>query len=93
MGIQSSIRDGCVRIMDAIADPDLPLLVSSYLTWVTEALGAVSPDRKRPDLYDETSTYAHVPGRVALLLRQPVGRPGRLDRPNWDEMPDVRSRF
>ena len=81
VGIHSSIRDGCVRIMDAIADPDLPLLVSRSLTWVMEALGAVSPDRKRPDVYDESSTYSHVldacgtSSSTSRSAREPGSRP------------------
>ena len=43
-----------------MADPDLPLQVSKTCPWLIEALGAIAPDRRRPDLYDETSTYTHV---------------------------------
>ena len=93
VGTQSSIRDGCVRIMDALADPDLPLLISSHLTWVTEALGAVSPDRKRPDLYDKSGAYAHCLDALRyFLINQSVGQ-GAWISPNWDEMPDARRNF
>ena len=57
---QSSIRDGCVRISDALAEPAIPLLVSRDCPWLTEALGAVGPDRQHPDIYDERSVYCHV---------------------------------
>ena len=64
-----------MRIMDAIADPDLPLLVSRSRTGLCEALGAVSPDRHRPDLYDETSTYCHVLDCLRyFLVNQPTVR-------------------
>ena len=57
---RSSIRDGCVRISDALAEPEIPLLVSRDCPWLAEALGAVAADRQRPDVYDERSVYCHV---------------------------------
>ena len=93
VGTKSSIRDGGVRIADAIADPDLPLLVSSHLTWLTEALGAVAPDRRRPDVYDESSTYTHCLDALRyFFVNQSVGQ-GVWISPNWVDMPDARSRF
>jgi hypothetical protein len=66
---------GCVRVMDAIADPDLPLVVSRSCTWTVEALGAISPDRKRPDVYDETSTHTHVLDALRyFMVNQSVGQ-------------------
>lgn len=56
----SSIRDGCVRIMSALADQALPLVVSRSCPWLIEALSTVRPDKHRPDLYDEGSDYTHV---------------------------------
>jgi len=56
----SSIRDGCVRLMGMLADPELPLVVSRACPWTIEALSCVTPDRHRPDLYDETSDYTHI---------------------------------
>ena len=71
----SSIRDGCVRIMDAIADPDLPLLVSRSCTWTAEALGRISPDKHRPDVYDEKSSYTHVLDALRyFMVNQAVGQ-------------------
>jgi hypothetical protein len=73
--VKSSIRDGCVRIMDAIADPDIPLVVSRSCSWTVEALGAISPDRKRPDVYDETSSYTHVLDALRyFMVNQAVSR-------------------
>ncbi len=62
VGESSGIRDGCVRLFDTIADPDLPLLVSKACPWLLEALRGVRPDKHRPDLYDqrESSPYQHV---------------------------------
>jgi len=56
----SSIRDGCVRLIGALADPDLPLVVSEACAWTIEAFASVRPDKHRPDLYDETSEYTHI---------------------------------
>lgn len=56
----SSVRDGCVRIMNALADPTLPLVVSTACPWTVEALASVAPDRRHPDVYDEASPYTHV---------------------------------
>ena len=56
---RSSVRDGCVRISDALAEPQIPLLVSKDCPWLAEALGAVGPDRQHPDVYDDSSTYCH----------------------------------
>jgi hypothetical protein len=57
---RSSIRDGCVRISDALAEPQIPLLVARDCRWLVEALGAVAADRQHPDVYDERSVYCHV---------------------------------
>lgn len=45
--------------MDALADPELPPVVSSSLHWTIEALFAVPPDPHLPDRYDERSPYTH----------------------------------
>jgi hypothetical protein len=61
--------------MDAIADPDIPLVVSRSCSWTVEALGAISPDRKRPDVYDETSSYTHVLDALRyFMVNQAVSR-------------------
>jgi hypothetical protein len=93
VGIHSSIRDGCVRIMDAIADPDLPLLVSKSCVWLVEALGAISPDRRRPDIYDENSTYTHCLDALRyFFVNQSVGQ-GVWISPNFDLMPGPKTMF
>lgn len=55
-GKTSSIRDGCVRIMDALADPVLPLVVASRCTGLITALSRVKPHRTQTECYD----YDHV---------------------------------
>lgn len=56
----SGVRDGCVRLISLIGDPDLPLLISTACPWTIEALGGVRPDKHRPDVYDEDSEYDHI---------------------------------
>ena len=86
-GESSSIRDGCVRIMDAIADPELPLQVSKTCPWLIEALGSISPDRKRPDLYDEKSSYTHVLDALRYFcVNQAVGQQEWIDV-DYDSLP------
>ncbi len=72
---KSSIRDGCVRFMDSIAHPEIPLLVSKGCPWLCEAIGAVSPDRRHPDVYDEGSAYTHVLDAMRYFyVNQPLAR-------------------
>ena len=87
IGEQSSRRDGCVRLMDAISDPELPLQVSQNCPWLIEALGSVSPDRHRPDLYDERSSYCHVLDALRYFcINQAVGQQEWISI-DYDELP------
>jgi hypothetical protein len=91
--VDSSIRDGCVRLMDAIADPDIPLVVSRSCTWTVEALGAISPDRKRPDVYDEKSSYTHALDALRyFMVNQAVSRQDWPDI-DYDGLPSPFSQF
>jgi hypothetical protein len=56
----SGVREGCVLLMDALAHPELPLIVSSTCHWMIEALASVPPDPHQPDRYDERSPYTHI---------------------------------
>jgi hypothetical protein len=49
----SGVREGCVLLMDALAHPELPLVVSSRCHWTIEALASVPPDPHQPERYDE----------------------------------------
>ena len=66
----SGVRKGCVLLMDALADPKLPLVVASSCTGTIEAFASVPP---RPTsagaLRREESLHAH-PRRAALLGRE-----------------------
>jgi hypothetical protein len=46
--------------MDALAHPELPLVVSSACHWTIEALSSVAPDPHQGDRYDERSPYTHI---------------------------------
>ncbi len=60
-GKPSSVRDGCVRIMDALADRDLPLIVAERCAGTIRCLSQVKPDKSKPEVYDqrEDSPYQH----------------------------------
>ncbi len=66
----SSIRDGCIRIMNLLADPDLPLVVSEDCPQLIRCLTQVKPDKSRPELYDqrEDSPYQHLLDALRYLL-------------------------
>jgi hypothetical protein len=54
------VREGCVLLMDALAHPETPLVVSSHCHWTIDALASVPPDAHQPDRYDERSPYTHI---------------------------------
>ena len=56
----SGVREGCVLLMDALADPKLPLVVASSCTMTIEAFASVPPDPHQPERYDERSPHTHI---------------------------------
>jgi hypothetical protein len=56
----SGVREGCVLLMDALAHPELPLVVAASCRWTIEALACVPPDPHQPERYDERSPYTHI---------------------------------
>lgn len=58
----SSVRDGCIRMLEVIGDEHLPLMVSTDCTSVITSLVSVPPDSNRHELYDQSpsSPYQHV---------------------------------
>jgi len=65
----SGIRDGCVRLVNLISDPDLPLVVHKRCSGLIEALSAVKPHRTRPDVYDfDSETHSHVLDALRYLV-------------------------
>jgi hypothetical protein len=69
-GQPSGVRDGCMRIMNLLADPDLPLIVSEDCPELIRCLTQVKPDKSRPDLYDqrEDCPYQHLLDALRYLL-------------------------
>ncbi len=68
-GKASGIRDGCVRILDALADKELPLVVSDACPGLIRALSQVKPDKTRPELYDfNHEVYSHPLDSLRYLL-------------------------
>lgn len=60
VGRPSGRRDGCVRVMEAIADPDLPLVVSTRCPGLIRAMSQVKPHRTSPEVYDyDHPVYSH----------------------------------
>ena len=76
-GQASGIRDGCIRMIDAIADPERPLLVHERCAHLRTALGAIRPHRGRPDVYDfDDPAYSHILDALRYWLlnnRHPAG--------------------
>ena len=72
----SGVREGCVLLMDALAHPELPLVVASRCHWTIEALASVPPDRHQPERYDEHSPYDDILDalRYFMVNSPPVGR-------------------
>jgi hypothetical protein len=68
-GTPSGVRDGCVRIMDALADPNLPLLISDACPGLIRALSQVKPLKHHEERYDtEHELYSHPLDALRYLL-------------------------
>jgi hypothetical protein len=83
----SGIRDGCLRIMNALA-AEPPLMVSRTCPVLIEALGSVKPDRHRPDVYAESADdYVHVLDALRYALvnaPSPAATPWTPPEPEGD---------
>ena len=84
MGKASGGRDGCVFIMDVLADEALPLLV------LVRALGHMKPESTQPEIYDvDHELFSHPLDALRYLL---VNLPGVVS--GWDPgapMPGITS--
>lgn len=68
-GRPSSVRDGCLRMMNALADPDLPLVVARRCEGLIRALSQVRPHRSRPECYDfDHPVHSHPLDALRYLL-------------------------
>ena len=68
-GKPSSVRDGCVRIMNMLADEALPLVVSERCTGLIRALSQVKAHRTQSEIYDtDHEIFAHPLDALRYLL-------------------------
>jgi hypothetical protein len=81
----SGVREGCVLLMDALAHPELPLVVSGHCHWTIDALASVPPDPHLPDRYDERSPYTHILDalRYFVVNGPPLGRVFSASSVSW----------
>lgn len=59
-GHSSNVRDGAMRIMDMLADKELPLIISRRCERLITGMANIAPDRTRPEIPDEHSEFAHI---------------------------------
>ena len=68
-GQSSSVRDGCVRIMDSLADEVQPLVVAARCTGLIRALSQVKPHRSQHEIYDtDHELHSHPLDALRYLL-------------------------
>ena len=90
-GKQSAVRDGCVQIMDLLAEKELPLVVASRCEGLIRALSQVKPHRSTPEIYDtDHPVFSHPLDALRYLLVNDVMAPN-LQIVAWDA--DAPSRF
>ncbi len=72
----SGVREGCLLLMNALADPQLPLVVATSCHFTIEALASVPPDPHLAERYDERSPYQHILDalRYFMVNSAPAGR-------------------
>ena len=68
-GKSSSVRDGCVRIMDLLADEAQPLVVAERCVGLIRALSQAKPHRSSPEIYDtDHEIFSHPLDALRYLL-------------------------
>jgi hypothetical protein len=81
-GKNSGVRDGCVLIMNALADETHPPVVSERCVGLIRALSQVKPHRSKPESYDtDHELFSHPLDALRYLL---VNMPQQVE---W-HMPD-----
>ncbi len=91
----SSVRDGCVRIMDALAATPTCRCWSRAAAsgWIEAPGSGPPPDKNHPDVYDENSDYDHALDALRyFFVNRPVG--GNVDwvSNDYDSLPRRRRR-
>ncbi len=64
----SLIREGCTRIMDALADPELPLVVSTRCPFLIEALSSAKVDPNKEGEYLKDGYYEHCLDALRMIM-------------------------
>ena len=82
VGKTSTVRDGCVRIMDLLADKERPLIVASRCKGLVRALSQVKPKRSDHKVYEKRELFAHPIDALRYLLVNVV--PDADQRVSWD---------
>lgn len=84
-GKASGVRDGCMRIMDVLADKELPLIVSEACPGLIRALSQVKPHKTRPECYDfDHELYSHPLDALRYLLVNLKGEAGAFTPPSGE---------
>jgi hypothetical protein len=87
-GKSSSVRDGCVRVMDLLADEHQPLVVADRCVGLIRALSQAKPHRSSHEIYDtDHEIFSHPLDALRYLL---VNLPQAAAE--WD-MPDLTGRL
>ena len=91
-GKTSSVRDGCVLIMDLLAEEELPVVISERCQGLIRALSQVKPHNSRHEIYDtDHETHSHPLDALRYLLVN-MPRPSDWTGPVY-EGPDMYSRW
>ena len=68
-GVSSSVRDGCVRVMDLLAEETQPLVVAERCSGLIRALSQVKPHRTQHEIYDtDHEIHSHPLDALRYLL-------------------------
>ena len=77
-GKQGTVRDGCVQIINLLANEELPLVVASRCRRLIRALGQVRPHHARPEVYDtDHPVFSHPLDALRYLLVNGVPSPNQ----------------
>jgi hypothetical protein len=76
-GKTSKVREGCVRIMNLLAQEEQPLLIASRCEGLIRAISQVKPHRANHEIYDKDhETFSHPLDALRYLLVSGVSEAG-----------------